>query len=258
MIDKTKRYYEKNKKKVSDRTKKQRLRDREYIAEKRRLYRIKNREILKEKQRIYALVNPEKVAISSKKWHTKNKDRLAIERKLKRTLNLEKVRLNSREYYRKNRHKLLEKSAAWRAKNPARQKIINASFLNRNRAKIYAKIAKRNARKINQVHPLSCAKKIKSFYDESIAMTRVKGVIQSVDHIIPIARNGWHHQDNLQVMPKRMNSSKSNKAFWISPSIEYKDWRDVPRALWPAELAPKYLSLLEANKGKSIRWDTAA
>jgi hypothetical protein len=58
-------------------------------------------------------------------------------------------------------------------------------------------------------------------------------------------------------MPKAMNESKHANPFWIAP-MDYKDWRDVPRELWPIQLVSKYLNLIQQNKGVSIRWDQAA
>lgn len=95
-------------------------------------------------------------------------------------------------------------------------------------------------------------------YKQARNLSRSTGIKHCVDHIIPVAKKGWHHEDNLQPMPKPMNESKHNKVFWLAPFPVYKDWRDVPRELWPVELVPKYLALIEQNKGKSIRWDTAA
>lgn len=32
-----------------------------------------------------------------------------------------------------------------------------------------------------------------------------------VDHIKPLSKGGLHHEDNLQLLPKYLNGSKSNK-----------------------------------------------
>lgn len=95
-------------------------------------------------------------------------------------------------------------------------------------------------------------------YVASRALGMASGRRHHVDHIIPLIHGGWHHEDNLQPMPKAMNETKHDNPFWLSPSLEYKDWRDVPRELWPLDLLPKYLELIAQHQGVSIRWDTAA
>ena len=258
MIAKTKRWYEKNKEWVAERSKKHRLENREVILAKRRDFYNKNREMLSKKQLVRARNNPEKAKSIFKKWSLKYKERLIAERKEKWASDVAGNRARCRNYYAKNRDSLLEYSKKWSKKNRASIRERERAYLENNRAKIYAKIAKREAAKRRLIHPDTDNSKIMGFFNSAKIATLSSGVKHSVDHIIPMAKNGWHHQDNLQVIPSSMNSEKGKKAFWLAPSMEFKDWRDVPRELWPFDLAPKYLELIEKNKGVSIRWDSAA
>lgn len=258
MIAKVKCWYIKNKAKVSERTKQQRIRDRDSIAIKRREYRIKHRVELNAKQREYAKNNPHKIKESFNKWALKYKDRLIVERALNWSENAEDNRAKSRAYYRSNRDTILPRLRARAKKQRAKQREIERRYLIKNRAKVYAKIAKREAMKRHLTHPLADHSNIQLCFKAAREASRTTGVLHAVDHIIPMARGGFHHHDNLQVLSFSMNSSKSDNAFWISPSPEYRDWRDVPRELWPFDLAPKYIELIEKNKGVSIRWDAAA
>lgn len=36
-----------------------------------------------------------------------------------------------------------------------------------------------------------------------------------VDHVVPLGRGGWHHHDNLQVIPLSWNSQKQDNPYWI-------------------------------------------
>jgi hypothetical protein len=73
------------------------------------------------------------------------------------------------------------------------------------------------------------------------ALTKQTGIEHHVDHIIPIKHGGWHHHENLQILPAPVNQSKSSSPFWVSS--EYKDFRSVPQSLWPEPLIDFYLAI---------------
>jgi 5-methylcytosine-specific restriction endonuclease McrA len=72
-------------------------------------------------------------------------------------------------------------------------------------------------------------------------LTKQTGIEHHVDHIIPIKHGGWHHHENLQILPAPVNQSKSSSPFWVSS--EYKDFRSVPQSLWPEPLIDFYLAI---------------
>lgn len=73
------------------------------------------------------------------------------------------------------------------------------------------------------------------------SLTKQTGVEHHVDHIIPIKHGGWHHHENMQILPAPVNQSKSSSPFWTS--TEYKDFRSVPQSLWPEPLIDFYLAM---------------
>jgi 5-methylcytosine-specific restriction endonuclease McrA len=73
------------------------------------------------------------------------------------------------------------------------------------------------------------------------ALTQQTGIEHDIDHIIPIKHGGWHHHENLQILPSPVNKSKSSSPFWVSS--EYKDFRSVPQSLWPESLNDFYLAI---------------
>ncbi len=51
---------------------------------------------------------------------------------------------------------------------------------------------------------------IKSIYEECRRLSVETGVPHEVDHIIPIAKGGLHHQDNLQILTMSENRKKGS------------------------------------------------
>lgn len=213
--------------------------------------------------RKYYLSHKEQEIERSHAWAKNNRKRCAANLLAWRIRNRKRYEAWKKSYYAKNlgRYQSEEFKKArkdWRMNNPDLLKKWGRISLKRNRPRIYAKLAKRRAAKKSLLHAEADAGKIKELYRESIRLSKNTGVSHSVDHVIALASGGFEHHDNLQVMTRKINSEKGANPFWLAPHMGIKDWRDVPRHLWPEKLAPKYLELIEANRGKSIRWDTAA
>ena len=71
-----------------------------------------------------------------------------------------------------------------------------------------SKSAKRRARIKNQLTSDADFDKIKSIYEECRRLSLETGIPHEVDHIIPIAKGGLHHQDNLQIITMVENRKK--------------------------------------------------
>jgi 5-methylcytosine-specific restriction endonuclease McrA len=66
----------------------------------------------------------------------------------------------------------------------------------------------RRARVRNQLPETADFDKIKEIYSECRRISEETGIPHEVDHIIPIAKGGLHHQDNLQIITRELNRSK--------------------------------------------------
>jgi len=66
----------------------------------------------------------------------------------------------------------------------------------------------RRARVRNQLPDTADFKQIKQIYAECRRISNETGIPHEVDHIIPIAKGGLHHQDNLQIITKEENRRK--------------------------------------------------
>jgi 5-methylcytosine-specific restriction endonuclease McrA len=66
----------------------------------------------------------------------------------------------------------------------------------------------RRARVLSQIPETADFEKIKEIYAECRKISKETGIPHEVDHIIPIAKGGLHHQDNLQIITQKENRSK--------------------------------------------------
>lgn len=105
-----------------------------------------------------------------------------------------------------------------------------------------AHVQRRIARKLAQLHPELDRQLEEAIHAQCIHLTHTTGEVHHVDHIIPIACGGFHHHDNLQCLPAKLNLQKQDNPIWEHQG--YKCWRDVPTHLWPEQLDKLYSSLL--------------
>jgi hypothetical protein len=137
---------------------------------------------------------------------------------------VQRNRASARDFYRRCPEVVKARARAWNRNHPERRRADEA----RRRARLH-------------LHPSSDVVKLKAIYAR-VTQLSAEGSKWAVDHIIPLSRGGWHHEANLQPLPDRVNSAKCDDPFWERPG--FKSWRDVPQALWPAELASQYAARL--------------
>lgn len=131
--------------------------------------------------------NKEKVALAKKHWRTNNPE-------------------YSKYYYENNKDKIVLHVKHW---------------CELNKGKVNATSAKRRALKLQQSPVLTPIEKAleQKYYELSTKLNTTAGFIKyHVDHIIPIAKGGLQHPDNLQILTQRDNNSKHAKL-----NYKYKD-----------------------------------
>ena len=154
------------------------------VKERKRLHHIKNKAANKERKRLYYIKNKESI---------KEKDRL---------------------YYIKNEVVAKERMRLYKIKNAEKVKEADKKWKNNNKHKVTAALAKRRALKIQAT--VSIVDNIEFFdvYKKSKILQESTGVIQNVDHIVPLNHPdvcGLHAPWNLQILTYSENCSKSNK-----------------------------------------------
>ncbi len=189
----------------------------------------------------YGAKNPERARVNLRNWRIRNKQR---------------YRDNERRWIKENRDRVKATRKRSYLKHAEKYRANHRKWTKANRHRAYLHVSLR--RESIRLHPESNKTAMLAIYSSAVSLTRSTGIPHSVDHLIPVRHGGWHHQDNLQVLESKMNHGKHANPFWLAPHMGIKDWRDVPRHLWPEALTPEYSRLIEQNKGVSIRWDTAA
>lgn len=95
------------------------------------------------------------------------------------------------------------------------------SWCRENKDKCNASTAMYKARKRKQTSPTANLNLIHFYYTVSVTMKDYE-----VDHIKPLSKGGLHHEDNLQLLPRHLNLSKSNKwPLTVEEKIRYKGIR---------------------------------
>lgn len=138
---------------------------------------------------------------SRKSWYLRNKER---------------HRQKGLEWREKNRQKVAEYSKAYAAQNREIVKKAQARYRHANRDYYYAKTMERIARKKMAAPKWANEFFIEEAYRLAALRTKLTGYPWHVDHIVPLQSPivcGLHVEHNLQVIPGKVNQSKSNR-YW--------------------------------------------
>lgn len=156
----------------------------------------------------YRLANPVKHAARVASWRGKNPGRATEIDRAWVLNNPEKARAKSRKYT---------------AKNPGRSTASTRAYYKANPHKATAKVARYEAQKLKATSAWRNDFFIEEAYHLAGLRTKCTGFKWEVDHIVPLNSNivcGLHTEQNMQVIPARVNNSKGNR-----------HWPDMPVAL---------------------------
>lgn len=170
-----------------------------------------------------AKTSPRKAAYN-REYRIKNLEKLRAYHKKWESDNPEKCKIYQRRYYESLSLERKKKKWASLTKYVSENPLYPHQWAARNRSKLNFKSQQRRLRILGQIHPEGDIKKIKEIY-----RNRPEG--SEVDHIIPISAGGWHHEMNLQYLPRSINRSKCDNVLY-EPQ-KHKFWMDVPMFLLP-------------------------
>jgi hypothetical protein len=156
----------------------------------------------------------------------KNREKRIAEMRQRRANNLEKARERDRVYRNKDKQAAIERTRAWRIRNKDRisayakkyrkekADMIRATkneFRRKKIAKVYAWNAERRAKLRGARVAGYNRDMVVQIYEMARRISKCTGIAHDVDHHIPLARGGPHHQNNLRVIPHIINIRKSAK-----------------------------------------------
>ncbi|MFZ4708219.1 MAG: hypothetical protein ACOYMH_00065 [Zwartia sp.] len=139
----------------------------------------------------------------------KNANVLSMQDPIKKEKWLEQCRNNRKKpasvEYQKQYEKTLKGIEA-RKKQLTKYKKVNA-------AKVNAKNNNRRADKLLRTPKWANLLEIESIYKECQKISKETGILHHVDHIVPLKGkivSGLHWEDNLQIIPAKLNMQKNN------------------------------------------------
>lgn len=190
------------------------------------------RAITKEKRRAWIEKNKAKYKAKIHEWYVKNRKSSLERSRAWYVNNREAVRRKYRELYSSDVDLQRERKRLWVEKRPMVY------------AKIYARsLAKRRVLMSTKTHPLHDIDIEEKMIAQCRDIEASTGIAHCIDHIIPISKGGFHHHDNLQILPSVINRKKYNNPTWEQEG--FRCWRNVPRFLWPDGLLETYDNLLK-------------
>lgn len=185
-------------------------------------------------KKAWMVKNKEKLLEINREFHKNNPNKGAEYAKAWRSRNHEKSKAISKEYHSKHRHtpeyksavekyltenadKLYGKRVVYRFARKESIKQYNKEYYEKNKADAFARVVKRNAFKLKRTPKYLTEDDdflFSEIYQLSMLRTKATGIKWEVDHILPLLGktvSGLHVPSNLRVIPKVVNSKKSNK-----------------------------------------------
>ena len=186
----------------------------------------------REYMKAWKAANAKKIRDYEKAYRQANADKLR-ERKKRydteyRQANDEKIKARRRQHYITNFEKISEKNRKYYKTNSEKVKINTKKWKNNNPELHYVQSTKQRAFKLNRLHPDHDKEKEIVLYILSKNLEAIFNEPFDIDHILPYDCGGWHHHENLQVIPARINRTKQNNPDYECNWPGYKTWKDLP------------------------------
>lgn len=160
-----------------------------------------NPEKAKERNRARYAANPEKWRERNRAWRLANPEKARAITMACREANPEKVRATNRAYREANPEQVHAATEAWNVANPGKKQAHRAL---------------RRAREAGSSLG-GDPKFIEQFYIHARRVSNCTGIPFHVDHVIALAEGGAHHENNLQVLPGKLNMRKHTRPVDSSP-----------------------------------------
>lgn len=144
------------------------------------------------------------------------------------------IKRRGKEYYKRNKDSILEKVRDYGERNKcAVNKRRKRYYAEKRDTVIYVCNARRRANERSAMHP-DHNRKIESVLRSAAArLSGIFGIKFHIDHVVALASGGWHHHNNLQIIPGRWNVRKNMRHFEVLPDC----WQ-------PCEARKRALTLL--------------
>jgi 5-methylcytosine-specific restriction endonuclease McrA len=175
----------------------------------------------------WAKANPEKVKASIAKWTKANLEKINAYKAIWIKTNPEKVKASKAKYINAHREEHNTRNMAWAKAHPEKDKASHAKWAKANPEKIIAKSARRRAMKYNAPGNGITPEQVKTI------LINANGICAyckqpldklTLDHVIPLSKNGAHDISNAVASCLSCNCSKGSKLLdeWKCNSVNSK------------------------------------
>ena len=187
----------------------------------------------REKINEYKKNHKEDIASSKKEWYENNKD-ISLERSQKHYKENREQKLNyQKQYYKDNKNSILEYRKEYHKKNP------DKAFNSQSKRRSLIEIQENNFTKEQWLEMME-------FFEWKCAYSGEKlNDNRTIDHIVPLSKNGEHKAYNLVPMLKNLNSSKHTKDMleWYKEQPFFSEerlnkiyeWQEYAKNKWDLE-----------------------
>lgn len=188
---------------IESRSYRQRYPEKKKLADK--LYQQNNADKIKIRRQAYREANAEYIAAWHKAYREQNKEAIAEMKREWRKRNAEWADNASKRWQEANKDLVREYKRTYRKNNPDRDK----SYYLANPAKFHANRVKRRAREASAIRYLVTNKDIRRIMSKPCIYCKAKS--EHLDHVLPLAKGGYHGLGNLAGACAECNLSKGPK-----------------------------------------------
>jgi len=195
-------------------------------------YNLVNRDKINKRRREKYHADPERYRASRRKYYWKDPEKARKLDRARYKQHPDYYRTKARLYRQNNREKCRQVVRKWQILHPdhgkyyQRQRRLNdlngcreyeRQWYHANRDKVRMKSARRWARLHNAKgsYTLQEWQELKARYNQRCAICKLEKKL-TIDHIIPLSKNGSNYIDNIQPLCKSCNSSKRDKIWQMS------------------------------------------
>lgn len=236
-----KQHYQKNREAISEQCKQYRQENKERIAEHKKIYRRSHKEQISARDKAYSKANSERISEISRIYYQEHKSDISLRGKVYYNKHRERYKKQCAAYQQTHKEELAAYSKKYRQENAealAKRRLANKEhtakvyklYCQNNKDAINVKTQRRRTMRKQLLNTLTTQQweQIKSDFGQSCAYCGQTKKL-TIEHFIPLSKQGELTVNNVLPVCKSCNSSKSNHPFsaWYPKQPFYSPQREA-------------------------------